>query len=60
MFRANEDRDTIKNIRFPSPIDTNVLRIIPTDWEGHVALRFEVIGYQKSSAEQCVYILAGQ
>ena len=57
MFDANEDEDTIKNITFPSPIDTNVLRIMPIEYHSNkVALRFEVIGYKATG--HCV--AAGQ
>ncbi|XP_072051539.1 EGF-like repeat and discoidin I-like domain-containing protein 3 [Amphiura filiformis] len=49
-FEANTDRNSIKDIPFRESIKARFLRIIPTDWENWISLRFEVIGCRTAIA----------
>ncbi|XP_072016865.1 hyalin-like [Amphiura filiformis] len=44
VFEGNWDSDTIVTNVFSTPVQTNLIRIIPIKWNYHISLRFEVLG----------------
>ncbi|XP_033105774.1 uncharacterized protein LOC117108037 [Anneissia japonica] len=43
-FVGNTDRDTPVTNLFPTPISAQFLRVHPTAWNGHISMRFELLG----------------
>ncbi|XP_072017271.1 uncharacterized protein [Amphiura filiformis] len=43
-FTANTNYDSVVSISLPGPIATQILRIIPTAWQGWCSFRLEVVG----------------
>ncbi|XP_072177821.1 lactadherin-like [Diadema setosum] len=44
IFIANDDRRTKKTSMFVPPITASYVRIVPTDWAGHISMRAELLG----------------
>ncbi|XP_030828885.1 lactadherin-like [Strongylocentrotus purpuratus] len=44
IYAANYDHGTPETILFPRPITARYVRIHPVTWQGHQAMRYEVLG----------------
>ena len=42
VYEGNSDQDTIVVNKLENPIKCHAIRICPTEWNNHIALRFEV------------------
>ncbi|XP_072017793.1 lactadherin-like [Amphiura filiformis] len=51
VFEGNRDRDTIVTNVFSTPVQTNLIRIVPIEWHGHISLRFELLGCEDSCVD---------
>ncbi|XP_072048961.1 lactadherin-like [Amphiura filiformis] len=46
IFVGNTDQTTVVTNLFPAPIEASFIRILPTEWNVRISLRFEVVGCQ--------------
>ncbi|XP_072035554.1 uncharacterized protein [Amphiura filiformis] len=44
IFDGNTDRTTVVTNLFLVPVIASFIRIIPTEWNGHISMRFELLG----------------
>ncbi|KAK3107885.1 hypothetical protein FSP39_024404 [Pinctada imbricata] len=44
FFRGNYDHDTVVSRRLPFPVIARYVRIVPTEWNENIALRFDIKG----------------
>jgi len=44
LFAGNNDRSTVVINPLPTPVLARCVRINPTAWFAHIALRFDVLG----------------
>ncbi|XP_041477638.1 uncharacterized protein LOC121425593 [Lytechinus variegatus] len=43
-FTGNSDRNTPVTSKFPLPVVTRYVRILPASWHGYISMRFELLG----------------
>ena len=44
IFDGNSDQTTVVTVYFPTPVNATFIRIRPTDWEGWISMRFDILG----------------
>ncbi|XP_072016973.1 lactadherin-like [Amphiura filiformis] len=48
IFVGNTDQTTVVTNLFPTLVEASFIRILPTKWNEHISLRFEVLGCQEN------------
>ncbi|XP_072033326.1 uncharacterized protein [Amphiura filiformis] len=47
IFEGNTDHTTVVTNCFPTQVTAAYIRIVPTAWNGHISLRFELLGCEE-------------
>ncbi|XP_072041633.1 EGF-like repeat and discoidin I-like domain-containing protein 3 [Amphiura filiformis] len=60
VFDGNTDQNTVVTKLFPTPVKTSYIRIIPTAWNGHISLRFELLGCKANACQNAAGVEDGR
>ncbi|XP_072041305.1 lactadherin-like [Amphiura filiformis] len=60
VFDGNTDQNTVVTKLFPTPVKTSYIRIVPIAWNGHISLRFELLGCKANICQNAAGVEDGR
>ncbi|XP_072041309.1 EGF-like repeat and discoidin I-like domain-containing protein 3 [Amphiura filiformis] len=60
IFDGNTDQNTVVTKLFPTPVKTSYIRIVSTAWNGHISLRFELLGCKANTCQNPAGVADGR